>query len=192
MTAAYARPATRRLLNFCNGLGGRVMPGVMLLPFVGIGEIQMRKIILAVGFIGVLVFGAQEALCQCTCAFIPGSVRFPVHKAFKTSDIVFTGEIVAVKKGAAPDEYQVEFKIKSVWRKDVGESIILRTYRDSCGFFGEKGEEYLVYAYVDEGAFTTSGCTRTKPLEKAAADLKEFEEKGEKPIKVYAAKPSEP
>ncbi len=153
----------------------------------------MRKITLGIWFIIILIIGAREAACQCTCnPRSPGYRYLTAHEALKTSDIVFTGEIVELKKGEAPDEYEVKFKIKSVWKKDVGESVLLRTYRVSCGFFGEKGEEYLVYAYVREGMLTTHGCTRTALLAKAAEDLKEFKEKGEKPVKVYETKPPEP
>lgn len=164
---------------------------VLLLCFVMIGVTTMRKIILVFGFIGVFILGTQEALCQCDCAFIPGSVRFSVQKAFETSDIIFTGKIIEIEKGASPDEYRVKFKVKSMWKKDVGESVILRTYRVSCGFFGKKGEEYLVYAYTQDGMLTTNGCTRTTRLAEAAAELRELEEKGEKPIKIYEIKASE-
>jgi hypothetical protein len=162
-----------------------VNAGVRLLPLVMFGGINMRKMLLGAWFIGVFIFSAHEVVCQCKCAHVPGSTYLTAHEALKTSDVVFTGEIVEVKKGASADEYGVNFKIKSVWKKDVGESVVLRTYRVSCGFFGEEGDKYLVYAYVREGALTTNGCTRTTPLAKASADLKEFEEKGEKPIKVY-------
>jgi hypothetical protein len=145
----------------------------------------MRKIILVIGFISVFILGAQEALCQCECAFIPGSVRLSAHEAFKTAEVVFTGEIVEVNKVASSNEYDVKFKVKSVWKKDVGEVVVLRTSRESCGFFGEKGDKYLVYAYTRKDMLTTNGCTRTTKLAEASEDLKEFEEKGEKPINNY-------
>lgn len=66
--------------------------------------------------------------------------------------------------------------------------MVLRTYRVSCGFFGKKGDEYLVYAYTRDGMYTTNGCTKTTMLATAAEDLKEFKEKGEKPVKVYQTK----
>jgi hypothetical protein len=152
----------------------------------------MRRMILAVGFISVFLLGAHEAVSQCTCAMGPGSVRLSAHEAFKTSEVVFTGEVIEVKEGASVNEYEVTFKVQTVWKKDVGEAVVLRTYRGSCGFFGEKGDEYLIYAYTSDGMLTTDGCTRTKGLARASADLKEFEEKGEKPVKTYDTKPPEP
>ena len=72
-------------------------------------------------------------------------------------------------------------------KKDLGETVTLQTYRRSCGFFGKVGERYLIYAYKlsDNSGLTTNGCTRTRYLANADEDLKEFEEKGEKPLKVY-------
>jgi hypothetical protein len=99
--------------------------------------------------------------------------------------VVFTGEIVEVQQGSAPDEEKIKFKIKSIWKKNVGETFTLTTYRVSCGFFGKMGDEYLIYAYKRKEIFTTNGCTRTRLLQKATEDLKEFEEKGEKPVKIY-------
>ena len=152
----------------------------------------MRGIILAAGFISVFIFGSREAVSQCLCAHVPGDARLPAHEALRTSDIVLTGKIVEVKEGTSSDEYEVTFKVQMAWKKDAGESVVLRTYRVSCGFFGKKGEEYLIYAYVRDGMLTTNGCTRTRSLGNASADLKEFEEKGEKPVKIYETKTPEP
>lgn len=159
-----------------------------LLCILKVGEIEMSKIILAAGFISTFIFGANEAISQCMCAYLPGGYRLPAHEALKSSDVVFTGEIVEVKKGVSSNQYDVKFKIQIAWKKDVGETIVLRTYKESCGFFGEKGEQYLVYAYMRDGMLTTNGCTRTEKLDEASADLKEFEEKGEKPVKQYETK----
>jgi hypothetical protein len=112
------------------------------------------------------------------CIKGPGSRDLPAHEAFKTSEIVFTGEVVDVKKGTSSDEYLVTFKVQIAWKKDVTERVVLRTYRVSCGFFGKKGDEYLVYAYSRDGMYTTNGCTRTATLATAADDLKEFKRKG--------------
>lgn len=152
----------------------------------------MRKLILGVCFISIFVLGIREVACQCMCAPVPGSRLLTAHEAFKTAEVVFTGEVVESKKGTLPDEYEVRFKLKRVWKKDVGESVVLRTFRHSCGFFGEEGEEFLVYAYTYQDMLTTNGCTRTKYLSEAVADLKEFEEKGEKPIRDYETESSQP
>ena len=87
----------------------------------------MSRIILAAGFISAFIFGANKAISQCMCAHVPGSDRLPAHEALKSSDIVFTGEIVEVKEGASSNQYEVKFKIQTAWKKDVGETIVLRT-----------------------------------------------------------------
>lgn len=145
----------------------------------------MRKLFLGVWAVIIIVFGFGKIDAQCMCAFLPGSVRYTAHKAFKTSDVVFTGEIIEIQKGSVRDEEKIKFKVKSAWKKDVGETFVLKTYRRSCGFSVNVGDKYLVYAYKDGKAFTTGFCTRTKLLSKAAGDLKEFEENGEKPVRVY-------
>src|SRR5688500_13161358 len=109
----------------------------MLLLFATAGGISMRKILLTVWLISICVLSAPEAEGQCKCAYsVPGSQYLSAHEALKTADVVFTGEIVEVKKGASAEEYNVKFKIGSVWKKDLEESVVLRTYRVSCGFFG--------------------------------------------------------
>lgn len=133
----------------------------------------------------IVAFGFSKINAQCDCAIVPGSRHYTPYEALKTSDVVFVGEITEIQKGSIPDEEKVTFKIKSVWKKDVGEAFTLKTYRESCGFFGEVGEKFLIYAYKYKDIFTTNGCTRTRSLENATKDLKEFEEKGEKPIKTY-------
>ncbi len=145
----------------------------------------MRKLFLGICAVAIFALGFVETKAQCMCATVPGSSFYSPSKALETSDVVFTGKITEVQKGSSANEEKVTFKIKSVWKKDVGEKFTLTTHRDSCGFFGKVGDEYLVYAYKRKETFTTNGCTRTNSLENAGEDLKEFEEKGEKPIKIY-------
>lgn len=135
--------------------------------------------------LAVLSFGFGEVNAQCKCATLPGSRFYSASEALKTSDIVFTGEIVEIVNESSSKEEKITFKIESVWKRDVGETLTLTTYRQSCGFFGEVGDKYLIFAYKREETFTTHMCTRTKSLDDAADDLKEFETSGEKPVKIY-------
>lgn len=135
---------------------------------------------------GLFCTGVNELYAQCACKTLPGSRKYKPHEALKTSDVVFTGEIVEIQKGSTPIEENIKFRIKSVWKKDVGETIILRTYKRSCaGFTGKVGDKLLIYAYKDNKILTTNYCTRTRLLANATEDLREFEQKGENPIKVY-------
>ena len=146
---------------------------------------QMRRLFLSFWIVIVVVFAFSEINAQCSCKILPGSRKYEPYEALKTSDVVFTGEIIEIQKGSVLNEEKIKFKIESVWKIDVGETFILRTYKRSCGFSGKVGDKYLIYAYKDKKTFTTNFCTRTKSLGNAAKDLKEFEEKGEKPIKIY-------
>ena len=145
----------------------------------------MRKLFLGICVVIITVLGFSKINAQCDCAVVPGSRHYTPHEALKTSDVVFTGEIIEIQKGSVLNEEKIKFKIESVWKIDVGETFILRTYKRSCGFSGKVGDKYLIYAYKDKKTFTTNFCTRTKSLGNASKDLKEFEEKGEKPIKTY-------
>lgn len=154
----------------------------------------MRKLLIALWLVSVFILGAREASCQCKCAAnVPGSKYLTPHEALKTSDVVFIGEVVDVKKVVISRtqkreksyEYEVKFKVKRAWKKELEEITTLRTgHNDGCLLSFEEGEEVLVYAYVREEMLRTGACTRTKLLSQAAEDVKDFEEKGEKPVRV--------
>jgi hypothetical protein len=48
----------------------------------------------------------------------------------------------------------------------------------------KEGEEYLVYAFLNKDVLWEGYCSRTRKLANATEDLKEFEEKGEKPQEI--------
>jgi hypothetical protein len=166
----------------------------MLLRFVTVGGIKMRKLLLALWLISIFILGAREASSQCKCAAnVPGSKYLTPHDALKTSDAVFIGEVVEVNKVETSSprkreksyEYEVKFKVKRAWKKELEQITTLRTgHDDGCIIRFEEGEEVLVYAYVREKMLRTGACTKTKLLSQAAEDLKDFEEKGEKSVKI--------
>jgi hypothetical protein len=145
----------------------------------------MRRLFLSICVLTIISLGFVKTNAQWMCATVPGSIRYTPSKALETSDVVFTGEIIEVQKGSSADVEKVTFKVKSAWKKEVGETFTLTTYRVSCGFFGEVGEKYLIYVYKRKETFNTNGCTRTRFLGDADKDLKELKEKGEKPIKIH-------
>lgn len=146
----------------------------------------MRKSFLSIWFVILFAFASNEINAQCSCQIVPGSRKSKPYEAFKTSDVVFIGEIIEIQKGSVLNEEKIKFKVESVWKIDVGENFTLRTYKRTCsGFSGKVGDKYLIYAYKDKKTFTTNFCTRTNFLGNASKDLEEFEEKGEKPIKSY-------
>jgi hypothetical protein len=46
-----------------------------------------------------------------------------------------------------------------------------------------------VYAFADNNRLRIDYCSRTRLLARAATDLKEFEEKGEKPLTIIGSPP---
>ena len=159
----------------------------------------MRKIILGIGFICVFALGAREATCQCKCpSAVPGSKHLSAYEALKTSDAVFVGEVgeivtVATFRGDGNDvpyEYEVKFKVKRAWKKSLTEIIAVRTYAGGCRLIFDKGKEYIVYAYTVGNMLRTAPCSRTRPSASAAEDLREFQNKGERPVEFVVALPS--
>jgi len=165
----------------------------------------MRKLILAICFISAFIFGALEVNAQCDCIGgnrendYRGSGYATAYQEFEKSEAIFVGEFVEMKKIERPPafksdfpyEYEIKFKVKKAWKKNLEEFISLR-YWAGCLIGFKEGEEYLVYAFVHEGLLRTNYCSRTRLLSKAAVDLKEFEERGEKPrdiIKALSLKP---
>ena len=151
----------------------------------------MKRILFGLFFISIGIVRIGEASAQCTC------IRtYPTaFDELKASETVFIGEVLNVETierpyKHRPDAYDLEikFKVKKVWRKGIDQQIALRFLVDGCISSFDKGVEYLVYAYRDkEGLLRTSCCcSRTRPLAKAAKDLKEFQEMGEKPKHVIA------
>jgi hypothetical protein len=137
-----------------------------------------------------------NAQCDCVGASrendYRGSRYASAFEEFENSEAVFIGEFVEMKKIPRPPtfnsdfpyEYEIRFKVKRVWKKNLEENISLR-YWAGCLIGFEKGEEYIVYVFVHEGVLRTNYCSRTRLLTTAAGDLKEFEEKGQKPRQVY-------
>ena len=85
----------------------------------------MRNLFLGVWLVTVIAFGFEKVNAQCKCATVPGSRSYTPSEALKTSNVVFTGEIIEIQKGSTSDEEKVKFKIESVWKKDVGETFTL-------------------------------------------------------------------
>ena len=152
----------------------------------------MRNLILVTCALTSFPFGAHDASAQCYCLGgnleneYRGSRYSTAYEEFKNSEIVFVGEFVDMKKIVRPPafstdfpyEYEIRFKVKKAWKKNLKEFISLRSWAGCLVGFKE-GEEYLVYAFIHKRMLRTNYCSRTKLLAKAAVDLKEFDENGE-------------
>jgi hypothetical protein len=163
----------------------------------------MRKIIICTLLIGSFIIGTVDASVQCDCIGgkiendYRGSHYRTAYEEFQHSDIVFVGEYIEMKKMEIPPpykaynfsyEYEIKFRVKSAWKKRSEELITVRI-EAGCLIGFTTGSEYLVYAFTDKKKLRINYCSRTKLLAKSSADLKEFEEKGEKPLTIIGSPP---
>lgn len=141
----------------------------------------MKKSILAAFILCLFWIGGQPAYaCECV------HTALTAWGELQASDAVFTGAVVGVrevqtpvKPGAYTLELEVKFEVERALKGVKDKEVVLRTspgLGGDCGIGFKKGEKYLVYAYSHGGGWRTNSCTRTKPLEYAAADFKEMEE----------------
>ncbi len=113
----------------------------------------------------------------CSC------VSVPLEKHLRTSDAVFSGEVVGIDEndlspGPGPRLGKVTFDVSDVWKGVSKESVAVygQGPEATCGIDFEEGESYLVYAYRSNGdganLLQTDLCNETKPLEAAERDLR--------------------
>jgi hypothetical protein len=113
-------------------------------------------------------FSATSYACSC---LPPGSPKEELAKV----DAVFSGEVLSVK-----DKYnstkQVKVKVIESWKGIASKNITIYTSIDSasCGVHFESGKEYLIYAHLEDGKYTTYLCSRTSELVNAQLDLQEL------------------
>lgn len=107
------------------------------------------------------------------CSCVPSP---PPAEAAGQSQAVFSGTVVTVgtqPAGQAGMPVLVTFDLKETWKGPNGPQLTLGTSGSSasCGYEFVTGEEYLVYATIQDGQLTTSLCSRTAPLADAGVDL---------------------
>lgn len=128
-------------------------------------------------FVGALLWPATNA-SACSCA-----AGTPLCQSVWATPVVFAGEVIEIEdihpssgRTRFPGRL-VRFKVEQAYRGDVGEILEIATgsgYGD-CGYRFNRGGRYLVYAHENKGQLTTSVCSRTRPLSRAANDLKYLE-----------------
>jgi hypothetical protein len=92
-------------------------------------------------------------------------------------DAVFTGKVLDVKE-KFNSTTQVKLSVTETWKGVSTKEVVIYTAMDSaaCGVYFEKDKEYLVYAHLEDGEYTTYLCSRTAELLHAQSDLKELGE----------------
>ncbi|MBL8203709.1 MAG: hypothetical protein JNM09_05720 [Blastocatellia bacterium] len=116
--------------------------------------------------VGWLHFSVNAFACDCKTPTIS-------HR-FRTSDVVFTGEIVEIT-----DSHKVTFQVFRQWKGDGIKEIKVKVFDlpDICGdMVLRKGLRYLVFASKDnqsESEWTTNGdCGQNVPLTQANFEIK--------------------
>lgn len=109
----------------------------------------------------------------CSC-FHPG----PPCQAYWTTDVIFRGRVESISRPAdrAVDPHQfvmVRFTLLEPFKGVDGGTVEVRTPTGpaSCALRFSKGREYVVHASRLNGVISTSSCSRTARVERAAEDL---------------------
>jgi hypothetical protein len=136
----------------------------------------MGRIWLLPAFFMVWVCGAHAA-DACGCA--PRSARCGPPAEFWRTPVVFSGRVTAIERvkdarqrstRARMVRMQVLQQFRGAPAVSNGEVSIFTAA--ACGYPFKTGREYLVYAGLQEGGrLTVTVCSRTMPLERAAADV---------------------
>lgn len=133
-----------------------------------------RKILLAIIFLAASrALAAAAAACSCV------EYGVPVCAAYWRADAVFAGVVTDLKKvpDAAPNSLPkalVHFIVEDKFRNISASEIDVATlHGTSCDTKFEKGERWLVYAYLDKetGRLEISPCTRTHRIAGMDEDL---------------------
>lgn len=128
---------------------------------------------LATPLVGVALHASSEQANACSC--IPPR---PPLEAFERADAVFAGDVVSISEpkglfgswlASSTDPVTVEFKVNSVWKGEIRETLFIQTAWSSagCGFEFVQGERYIVYARKGWASL----CSRTRSIDKASEDL---------------------
>ena len=118
---------------------------------------------------------AQAATCECDPVILPGP-------ALEQADLVFFGQVSFAGRSSGVDADDpkhdfVEFAVDGVWKGPAQERLRVHAThaKDVCAVPFVPGKSYLVYAYLDDAAFShryhTSVCSRTRKAEHSAPDL---------------------
>jgi hypothetical protein len=124
------------------------------------------------GFVLLAVTLNPESAYACSCA------SQTVEEAVSSSDAVFEGRVVEVRKGA--DSSSVSTRMNTVrllvvrsWKGVAKEAVTVRTATNEagCGYPFRANQSYLVYANSSQAGLQTGLCSRTRPIDEAEEDL---------------------
>jgi hypothetical protein len=147
--------------------------------------LNMKKIIfLSIGFIVMIIFASITALA-CSCPTVGSMTRIGSESltilSLRNAKVVFSGEVVGIKKIPKTRMLQIRIEVKESWKKVLPKEITITTELGGCGYDFQVGTEYLVFANSsDDGNLSTGLCLRNRELYKATEEL-EILGKGNQP-----------
>jgi len=120
-------------------------------------------------FVTIMAIAAPAMACVC----VTGTPK----DAFKNASAVFVGEVQSYNGGSA------SVRVVEVFKGRVGPEVTVFTgpYGESCGYgaFLRANSRHLFYSSESgHGGFVVSACSRTRPLDLAACDLKLLRSRG--------------
>ena len=132
-----------------------------------------------IALIGLLNFSHVGIDCQCSGYTQKSwSIEKQVRVERKYAKALFAGEVLSTveTKNASGHFLVVRFKVNHSWKNINSNTVTIITSYPApggCGYAFQTGRSYLVYIdQNDAGSLRTSICSRTMPLESAAADLR--------------------
>ena len=124
----------------------------------------------------VFLIVASVAAAACSCG-----PEADIEQALGDAAAVFAGRVIALELvpdpnpavGISMEQLRVTVSVHSTWKGEIENLATVTTAFTCCvcGFRFEIGEEYLIYAYRQDGVYRTSICDRTKLLGDASEDL---------------------
>jgi len=111
----------------------------------------------------IILWPAQEAEA-CNCMAFPTDRHKAVAMAFSRADVVFLGDVTAMRNTSLGilRQREVTFSVRDRWKGSIPDTIVVRTNigEIACGYEFKKRDIYLVFAYWDQQRkyLTTSFC----------------------------------
>ncbi len=131
----------------------------------------MKRLILS---ISLLFFSTSLLACSCFISRDPVSVRDYNAMPFIVSGTV--KEIIIRDSLNIDHQKQIVFEVNEVFKGSLKDKVIniYTAFSDaSCGLFVQKGETWIIWAYMQQGVLTTNLCTRSLQTKYVSeADLK--------------------
>ena len=139
-------------------------------------------IAIAISIFAIAIFSGSEDIRACVC------VQVDPAEMFDEASVVFVGEVVVrgeakrfksaycdgsnlvVERNSCGEPYLVQFRVSTVWKGTVSETIYVSSI-DACGYEFVEGKTYVVYASGSEGVPYVLGSVTSSAAERLTRSL---------------------